>query len=70
LSAGAGASYSKRRATLDTELYSATANLAWMAGKLSVNLGASISRSRTSAAIEKQTELSQYYYLTVSRKLF
>ena len=70
LSAGAGASYSKRRATLDTELYSATANLAWMAGKLSVNLGASISRSRTSAAIEKQTVLSQYYYLTVSRKLF
>jgi len=45
-------------------------DLTWLAGKLTVNAGASLNHSTTTAIVEKQTQLSEYYYLTVSRRLF
>ena len=65
-----GASYNKRQAVLNTDIYSMSTDLTWLAGKLTVNAGASLNHSTTTAIVEKQTQLSEYYYLTVSRRLF
>jgi hypothetical protein len=70
LNASLTASYSQRNATVNTDLYSITGSLLWKIGTLSLNLGSSLNHAVSTGAIGKQTVLSEYYYMTVSRKLF
>jgi hypothetical protein len=70
LTSSLGTSYSRRHATIDTDIYGITGNLSWNFGTLSVRLSAALNRSQTTAVIGKQTVQSEFYYLTVSRKLF
>ena len=65
-----GAAYSQRHATFDTNLYALMGNLSWKVGTLSVNLGTSLNHSTSTGAFGNQTLLSEFYYMTVSRKLF
>ena len=65
-----GAAYSQRHATFDTNLYAITGNLSWKVGTLSVNMGTSLNHSTSTGAFGEQTLLSEFYYMTVSRKLF
>ncbi len=44
--------------------------LAWSLGKLSLNLGAAVTDLTTTFSTGKQKYLTEYYYLTASRKLF
>lgn len=70
LTGSLAASFSHRHATIDTDLYAITGSLTWKVGALSVDLGASLNRGRSTGAVERQVMLSEFYYLSVSRKLF
>jgi hypothetical protein len=70
LVATATATYTLRHSTFDSELYAVTGNLTWKLGELSLNSGATLNRSVTSGTGERQELLSQFFYLTVSRRLF
>jgi hypothetical protein len=65
-----GASYSQRHATFDTDIYTITGNLSWKVGTLSVNMGATVNHAESMGTLGRQTLLSEFYYMTVSRKLF
>lgn len=69
-SASLTAYYSRRSSTFDTELSSASGNVSWKLGLLSVDAGASFNSGETTAATGRQRQRSEFYYLTLKRKLF
>jgi hypothetical protein len=70
LTATLGGSYSKRHSGVVTELLSATAAVMWHNGQLTISGGASLYDSTSTTSLGTQNMLSQYYYLTVTRKLW
>jgi hypothetical protein len=70
LIATATATYQKRHSTIDTEMYAVTGNLTWRLGRLSLNTGATFNRSVSTGTFDRQELLSEFFYLTLSRRLF
>lgn len=70
LTTSVNATYSQRHAMVDTNVYTISSIATWRLGELFVNLSASLSRADSTGVTEKQTMMSEYYYLNVSRKLF
>ncbi len=62
--------YSQRLATFDTDLYSLTGNLSWKIGLLTVDTGLTLNDAETTGGSGKQTQTSEFFYLTLRRKLF
>ena len=63
-------SYSLTDAVIDSDAMSINSYLTWQVGLLSLNGGAQVSRSESKAPTGNVTMVSQYYYVTVTRKLF
>ena len=65
-----GGSYSDRNSFIHATGYSLNATLSWRIGMLTANLGAIINDSSSTLQTGKQTLTYEYYYLTLTRKLF
>ncbi len=65
-----GGSYSDRNSFIHATGYSLNATLSWRIGMLTANLGAIINDSSSTLQTGKQTLAYEYYYLTLTRKLF
>lgn len=63
-------SYTRKKNFVDSAGYKLNAFLAWSMGKLSVNAGAQFNEVTTSYLTGRQTTMTEYYYVTISRKLF
>jgi hypothetical protein len=62
--------YSQRLATFNTNMYSITGNLNWRLGRLTVDMGLTLNDAETTGGNLKQLQTSQFYYVTLRRKLF
>jgi hypothetical protein len=65
-----GGSYFDRSSSINSTGYSLNATLSWRIGRLTANLGAIINDSYSTLPTGKQTLNYEYYYLTLTRKLF
>jgi hypothetical protein len=63
-------SYDRSKSFIIVNTQSINSYLNWQVGLLSVNGGVQISRSESTMATHKVVIASQYYYVTVTRKLF
>ena len=63
-------SYSVSKSLVDSDSLSLNAALTWHVGLLSVNGGAQLSRAESKPPTGIVVLNTQYYYLTVTRKLF
>jgi hypothetical protein len=62
--------YSNRLATIETDQYAIAGIVTWRVGEMYFNMGASINRAEAKGTGVKQTSMSEYYYLNMTRKLF
>jgi hypothetical protein len=65
-----GGSYFDRSSSINSTGYSLNATLSWRIGRLTANLGAIVNDSYSTLPTGKQTLNYEYYYLTLTRKLF
>ncbi len=65
-----GGSYFDNSSFINSTGYSLSATLSWRIGRLTANLGAIINDSYSTLPTGKQTLNYEYYYLTLTRKLF
>lgn len=63
-------SYSVTRSAVDSTFLSVNSYLTWQLGLLSVNAGVQLSRTESLQSTANVTMASQYYYVTLNRKLF
>lgn len=65
-----GGSYYRTSSTFDSDTVFINTSLTWQLGLFSVTGGAQLNRQENMLATTKTTLNSQYYYMTLSRKLF
>ena len=63
-------SYTWIRSIVDSNVASLNTSMAWQVGLLSVNAGSQLYRTETFLSTGKTDLLTEYYYITLSRKLF
>jgi hypothetical protein len=63
-------SYDRTRSFVDVDTFAVNTYLTWHIGLLSVNGGAQMNRSESTISTGRVVLSSQYYYLTMTRKLF
>ena len=65
-----GTAVTRRSSYVTSTAFTLNGSLVWQMGKLTVNLGALLNDMTTVYRTGKEKMLAEYYYLTVSRKLF
>jgi hypothetical protein len=70
LYASLSGSYAVINSLLQTTSYSLNSSILWKIGKVTLDMGASITDSNSTSSLSKLKTSSEYYYLKFKRQLF